>query len=66
MTKGIVAAFDARRGVGYVQHTEGTNLVPFTARNVHGDTPSAGDEVNYTVIGGKTGVTAKNVCRILP
>ena len=66
MTKGIVAAFDARRGVGYVQHTEGTNRVPFSVRYVQGDAPAIGDVVNYTVTGGKAGVMAKNVRRILP
>lgn len=66
MTKGIVAAFDARRGIGYVQHTQGRNLVPFTARNVHGDVPAQGDAVEYTVVGGKAGVAAKQVRRILP
>lgn len=66
VTKGIVAAFDAQRGVGYVQHLEGSNLVPFAARNINGDAPNTGDVVNYTVIGGKAGVTAKNIRRVMP
>ena len=66
MTKGIVTAFDARRGVGYVQHIEGTNLVPFAARNIDGEAPNTGDLVKYIVIGGKAGVTAKNIRRVMP
>lgn len=64
MTRGIVAAFDARRGVGYVQHHEGRNLIPFAARDIHGDELGTGDPVEYTVVGGKAGVAAKRVRRI--
>ena len=66
MTRGIVAAFNARRGVGYVQHHEGTSRIPFSARDIHGDEPGTGDPVEYTVVGGKAGVAAKHVRRIDP
>lgn len=66
MTRGIVAAFNARRGVGYVQHHEGTTRIPFSARDIHGDEPGTGDPVEYTVVGGKAGVAAKHVRRIAP
>ena len=64
MTRGIVAAFNARRGVGYVQLHEGRTRIPFTARDIHGDQPGQGDSVEYTVVGGKAGVAAKQVRRI--
>ncbi len=59
-----MTTFDARRGVGYVRHTEGSTLVPFSARDIHGETPGLGDPVEYTVVGGKAGVAAKQVRRV--
>ena len=64
MTRGIVAAFNARRGVGYVQHHEGRTRIPFAARDIHGDELGEGDSVEYTVVGGKAGVAAKRVRRL--
>ena len=64
MTKGIVAAFNARRGVGFVQHHQGNDLIPFAQRDVDGDTPNAGDPVEYTVVGGKAGIAAKRIRRL--
>ncbi len=64
MTKGIVTTFNPQRGIGYVRHAEGTNLVPFSARDIHGETPGTGDPVEYTVVGGKAGVAAKQIRRV--
>lgn len=59
-----MTTFDAQRGIGFVRHTEGTNLVPFSSRDINGEAPGLGDSVEYTVVGGKAGVAAKQIRRI--
>lgn len=62
MAKGIVSTFDAKRGVGFVLQSEGDRL-PFTSRDLVDRHLSAGDSVEYLVIGGKIGIRATAIRR---
>ncbi len=60
MTQGFVASFDTRRRRGFVQQGRKADLIPFRAQ--HADAVlSAGDAVEFAVIGGKAGLMAQNV-----
>jgi cold shock CspA family protein len=64
MVRGYVTSFDARRGVGFIQRTVGTDRIPFTARDGEGLRFAEGDTVEYKVTGGKAGVIAYQVRRV--
>ncbi len=64
MTRGTVTSFDARKKVGTVRPHRGERAVAFTARGGAGTPFRPGEAVEYTVVGGLTGVIAKNVRRI--
>ena len=60
MTQGFVASFDVRRRRGFVQLGRKADPIPFSAHR--SDVPlSAGDAVQFAVIGGKAGLMAHNV-----
>ncbi len=60
MTQGFVASFDTRRRRGFVQLGRKADLIPFSAHR--SDVAlSAGDAVQFAVIGGKAGLMAQNV-----
>ena len=60
MTQGFVASFDTRRRRGFVQLGRKADLIPFSMRQ-SGAALTAGDAVEFAVIGGKAGLMAQNV-----
>lgn len=69
MTRGYVTHFDARRGIGFVQHQHGGTPVPFTTRDAQERGSDLrllreGDTVEYRVSGGMTGVIAYALRRV--
>ncbi|GAB5535120.1 MAG: hypothetical protein Rubg2KO_13690 [Rubricoccaceae bacterium] len=64
MTRGTVYSFNARRGTGFVRHSTGTDRIPFSARDAREEAYRAGESVEFTVVGGKVGVMAREVRRI--
>lgn len=65
MTRGFVSQFDDRRGTGFVQHHHTGSRIPFTIRDARDDAFKPGDAVEYTVVGGKAGVMAQRVRRVV-
>ncbi|MEM8556613.1 MAG: hypothetical protein AAGG50_02110 [Bacteroidota bacterium] len=61
MTRGIVTAYDAKKGIGFVQRNEDADRIPFSSRVLLGPVPNIGDRVEYAVIGGKVGCRASVV-----
>ena len=60
MTQGFVASFDTRRRRGFVQLGRNADLIPFSVHQTDAAL-SAGDAVEFAVIGGKAGLMAQNV-----
>ena len=61
MIRGTVHSFNPRRGTGFVRHAAGTDRIPFSARHAREDAYRTGEPVEYTVVGGKAGVMAREV-----
>jgi len=61
MTRGTVSSFNSQRGTGFVRHSAGADRIPFSARE---EAYRAGEPVEFTVVGGKAGVMAREVRRI--
>ena len=64
MTKGTISSYNPRRGTGFVRHERGIDTIPFSVRHAHHDEFSNGDPVEFTVVGGLTGVVARGVRRL--
>ena len=64
MLKGTVSSYNPRRGTGYVRHDRGSTSFPFSLRSAHDDQFTDGDTVEFTVVGGLTGVAARGVRRV--
>lgn len=61
MTRGTVQSFNARRGTGFVRHSTGADRIPFSARDSREEAYRVGEPVEFTVVGGKVGVMAREV-----
>ena len=64
LTRGTVHSFNLRRGTGFVRHSTGADRIPFSARDAREEAYRAGEPVEFTVVGGKVGVMAREVRRI--
>lgn len=66
MTKGKVKWFDARKGYGFLQTSEGKDVfVHFSAIQSDGfKTLSEGEEVEFEIVEGKKGPQAKKVVKV--
>ena len=64
MLRGRVSSFNSRRGTGYVRRVDAGDAIPFSLRHADGTQFADGDEVHYTVVGGKAGVVARGVRRV--
>lgn len=63
MLKGTVSQYNPRRGTGVVRPAHGEDRIPFALR----PGPTAlqpGDPVEFTLVGGMTGVAARQVRRV--
>ena len=61
MTRGPVQSFNTRRGTGFVRHSTGADRIPFSARDSREEAYRVGEPVEFTVVGGKVGVMAREV-----
>lgn len=61
MVKGTISSYNPRRGTGYVRHDRGIDAIPFSVRHAADRQFASGDTVEYTVVGGLTGVAARGV-----
>lgn len=64
LIRGTVHSFNLRRGTGFVRHSVGADRIPFSARDAREEAYRAGESVEFTVVGGKAGVIAREVRRI--
>jgi cold shock CspA family protein len=61
LIRGTVYSFNPRRGTGFVRHSTGADRIPFSARDSREEAYRAGEPVEFTVVGGKAGVIAREV-----
>lgn len=64
LIRGTVHSFNTRRGTGFVRHSTGADRIPFSARDSREEAYRVGESVEFTVVGGKAGVIAREVRRI--
>lgn len=65
MARGLVNTFDSRRGRGTVALRPDAAPIPFSARRAADGGFLPGEKVEYRVVGGKAGVQALGVRRIV-
>lgn len=61
LIRGTVHSFNPRRGTGFVRHSTEADRIPFSARYAREDAYRVGEPVEFTVVGGKAGVMAREV-----
>lgn len=64
MTTGTVNDYNPRRGTGFVRPAHGSDRIPFTLRPTEAAPLQSGDTVRFSVVGGRTGIVARDVRRV--
>ncbi len=64
MTHGTVNDYNPRRGTGFVRPAHGADLFPFSHRPAPTVPLQSGDPVQFTVVGGRIGIVARDVRRV--